>query len=268
MGRVKRKMAAVAAALLLLAGGLGAGGKINVKSERPLTEVVQQMPAGDGAIYPDANAAEGNKTNSGARSGWSGDEKAPPGPGTPEAGQAGTVAGAKDVPERQAQPRETAVKSPAGPGRHIRGYVNGRCVHVHDGDTITVRLDESPLQLTRVRLIGVDTPELVPGEFGETAGDYARSLLQGRKVRLVYDKERYDRYGRSLAYVYLPDWTFVNARLVEEGYARVITVRPNTAFAGDFEKLRDEAQKARRGIWAEPPPACTWRGEKKINIAV
>ncbi|MGI6491373.1 MAG: thermonuclease family protein [Pelotomaculum sp.] len=58
-----------------------------------------------------------------------------------------------------------------------------RCL---DGDTITVRLDLSPQKLTRIRLIGVDTPEIAAGEFGETTGNYTRSLLQGQKVKLVY----------------------------------------------------------------------------------
>lgn len=119
--------------------------------------------------------------------------------------------------------------------------------------------------MTKVRLIGIDTPELRIGEFGATARDFTRSLLQGRPVKLVYDQERYDKYGRSLAYVYLKDETLVNARLLKEGYARVMIIPPNTTHAADFDELQGEAQAKQIGIWAQPPPKSTWRGEKVLE---
>ena len=75
---------------------------------------------------------------------------------------------------------------------------------VVDGDTIVVR------GVGRVRLIGVDTPETVdprrPVEFfGREASAFTKRLLEGQRVRLEYDWERADRYGRTLAYVYLRD---------------------------------------------------------------
>jgi len=129
-----------------------------------------------------------------------------------------------------------------------QAQTNGKCIAVHDGDTITVRLDASPQKLTNIRLIGVDTPELVRGEFGETVGNFTRSLLQGQRVKLVCDKEKYDKYGRMLAYVYLEDGTFVNAKLLEEGYARVMSIKPNITYASEFQSLQDEAQKEQCGI--------------------
>ncbi|WP_286725800.1 thermonuclease family protein [Pelotomaculum sp. PtaB.Bin117] len=107
--------------------------------------------------------------------------------------------------------------------------------------------------------------KLVKREFGEDACNYTRSLLQGQKVRLLCDQERYDKYGRTLAYVYLEDGTFVNARLMKEGYARVMSIKPNTTHANEFETLQVEAQKGQRGIWANPPPNCAWRGERIIK---
>jgi micrococcal nuclease len=141
----------------------------------------------------------------------------------------------------------------------------GTCVSVHDGDTITVRLAKSPHRLLKVRLIGIDTPELRIGEFGQTARDFTQSLLLGQAVRLVYDRVRYDKYGRSLAYVYLQDRTFVNARLLEEGCGRVMTIPPNNVHAAEFKLLQDQAQEQQVGIWAQPPPKCTWRGETVVK---
>src|ERR1044071_8328926 len=96
-----------------------------------------------------------------------------------------------------------------------------RVVRVVDGDTVVVRTgghDE------RVRYIGVDTPESVkPGTpvqcFAKAASAANRRLVDGRRVRLDYDAERRDRYGRLLAYVYRrEDGEFVNAALVRDGY--------------------------------------------------
>jgi micrococcal nuclease len=141
----------------------------------------------------------------------------------------------------------------------------GTCVSVYDGDTITVRLNKSPQTLTKVRLIGLDTPELKSGEFGETAGNVTRSRLLGQKLKLEYDKELYDKYGRSLAYVYLNDGTFINAILLEQGYARVMTIPPNTAHAAEFKVLETKAQQQHSGIWSQPPHKCTWREESVVQ---
>lgn len=119
----------------------------------------------------------------------------------------------------------------------------GTCISVYDGDTLTVKLAQAPQKVIKVRLIGIDTPELEKGEFGETARDYTRSLLLGQKVSLVYDWDHFDKYGRTLAYVYLRDGTFINARLLEEGYARVMTIAPNTAHASEFNQLQAEAKE-------------------------
>src|SRR5438309_11531062 len=111
---------------------------------------------------------------------------------------------------------------------------------VVDGDTF-IALEGT--RRFRVRLIGVDTPETVkPGApigcFGPEASSYAHKTLTGRQVRLVYDVDRYDRYRRVLAYVYLGN-TFFNLELVLRGYAVVDTVPPNVANV-------DESVKAAR----------------------
>jgi micrococcal nuclease len=122
---------------------------------------------------------------------------------------------------------------------------------VVDGDTIQVRFlgrDE------RVRLIGVDTPEVSwyggQGDcFGERAGLYTRARLSGRTVRLVFDVDRRDRYGRLLAYVYLGSELF-NLTLVQRGYAEVETVPPDTRLARVFEAAAGRARSAGLGLWS------------------
>src|SRR5919106_2430176 len=86
---------------------------------------------------------------------------------------------------------------------------------VVDGDTVEVRIAGGR---DEVRYIGIDTPETVkPGEpvqcFGHRASAANRRLVEGRRVRLVFDRERRDVYGRLLAYVYVRG-RFVNAELV------------------------------------------------------
>jgi micrococcal nuclease len=121
---------------------------------------------------------------------------------------------------------------------------------VVDGDTIVTGLG-------RVRLIGVDTPETVDprrpvGCFGHEASANTAALLPpGTKVRLVYDVERRDRYGRLLAYVYrLDDGLFVNARILADGFASILTIPPNVAHADEFLELQRRAREAGRGLWS------------------
>ena len=120
-----------------------------------------------------------------------------------------------------------------------------------DGDTLWVAPD------TKVRLIGIDTPETHdPREpvqcFGAEATEFITSLVPvGTPVRLVYDVERLDRYDRTLAYVYRrADGLFVNAELVEQGYAAAYTVPPDVAHADEFVALEREARDAGRGLWS------------------
>ena len=77
------------------------------------------------------------------------------------------------------------------------------------------------------------------------------NLLIGKSVRLEYDLNRIDQYGRTLAYVYLKDGTFVNAELVKNGFAMTLTIPPNVKFADEFVKLQEEARENNRGLWKE-----------------
>jgi micrococcal nuclease len=122
---------------------------------------------------------------------------------------------------------------------------------VVDGDTIVVRLDG---RSERVRYIGVDTPESVkPGVrvqcFAKSAAKENRRLVLGRDVRLSYDAERRDRYGRLLAYVWRGD-LLVNAELVRLGYGKPLEIAPNLAHAPQLRELAAGAKRGRRGLWS------------------
>jgi len=126
-------------------------------------------------------------------------------------------------------------------------------VRVVDGDTVVAHL---PGGDERVRLIGIDTPESVdprrPVEcFGKEAARRTGELLpKGTEIRLERDVEARDRYGRLLAYVYrVDDGTFINLALAEEGYADVLTIPPNIAYADRFAAAVAGAREYGRGLW-------------------
>jgi micrococcal nuclease len=136
-----------------------------------------------------------------------------------------------------------------------RADLVGRVVRVVDGDTVKVRLQHGRGTRT-VRYIGVDTPETVkPGVsvqcYGEQASAFNERLVEGRRVRLEIGRERTDRYGRLLAYVYLrgSGSPFVNGELVRRGYARTLAIPPNTDRAGRFAVLERRAKNDHRGLW-------------------
>ncbi len=134
--------------------------------------------------------------------------------------------------------------------------VEARVVRVVDGDTIVASVAGEDQY---VRYIGVDTPETVKPDtpvqcYGERASAENHHLVEGRTVRLVFDRERRDVYGRLLAYVYTTRSggagpRFVNATLVRDGYARTLAIAPNTAHAPLFDRFAARAAKAGRGLW-------------------
>ena len=119
---------------------------------------------------------------------------------------------------------------------------------VVDGDTIFLTDGRS------VRYIGIDTPEIDTKKgdaepMGAEARAMNRRLVDGWTLRLTYDREKRDRYGRTLAYVHRADGLFVNAELLERGVAHVLYHFPNT---GQSDRLLGAQRKAMQrgvGIW-------------------
>jgi len=129
---------------------------------------------------------------------------------------------------------------------------------VLDGDT--VRIKSADGRVAKLRLIGIDTPEMgsrdepmPPEPFAREATAYTRRTLDGRRVRLEFEpaQQRHDRYGRLLAYVFLDDGTFINDDLVRQGFARAYTRFP-CRYEARFLAAEAEARAAGRGLWAAP----------------
>jgi micrococcal nuclease len=85
--------------------------------------------------------------------------------------------------------------------------------------------------------------------MGQKSYEFTKKLVEGKRVRLEFDAERHDRYKRILAYVYLEDGTFVNAEIVAQGYASLLTYPPNVKYADLFLKLYQLARENKRGLW-------------------
>jgi micrococcal nuclease len=135
---------------------------------------------------------------------------------------------------------------------------------VVDADTLLLENGE------RVRLIGIDTPEMHESaklqrdsrrssrdasaiqKLGRRAYEFVRPLAEGKRVSLEFDAERYDKYNRLLAYVYLKEnGLFLNAEIVKQGYASLMTIPPNVKYAELFQQLYRQARENRRGLWGE-----------------
>jgi len=123
---------------------------------------------------------------------------------------------------------------------------------VDDGDTVVLTDGR------RVRYTGINAPEVAhedrPAErFGPEARDFNRKLVFKKRVRLEFDREKHDQYGRVLAYLFLQDGIFVNAELVKGGYAYHVFLRPNTKYDTLLLSLQREAMAKRLGMWEEIP---------------
>lgn len=133
---------------------------------------------------------------------------------------------------------------------------SARVVYVVDGDTFDVDIPDRRKPHTRIRLWGVDTPEVgmhdtEPMYFGAEASRYAKQTLLDQPVRVELAPERTrDRYGRLLAYVYLADTgQMFNEMLLETGHAYA-DKRFAHAYKVRFTQLERQAQTAAAGLWA------------------
>lgn len=125
---------------------------------------------------------------------------------------------------------------------------------ISDGDTVVIQ-DGSDNQY-KIRFIGIDAPESrnvgnrkQVQVFGSEAKNHLKKLLFNKKIRLEFDVQKIDRYGRTLAYVYLENGVFLNQYLVQKGYARMATFPPNIKYVDIFRKSEEKARKNKLGMW-------------------
>lgn len=119
---------------------------------------------------------------------------------------------------------------------------------VNDGDTIVLADGRN------VRYIGINAPEIDHGSkkaepYGYKAKNYNKKMVLSTMIRLEIDKERYDQYGRLLAYIFLKDGKFVNKAMIEQGYAYLLPRRPNIRYNKVLLQSQRNAMSAKQGIW-------------------
>jgi micrococcal nuclease len=123
-----------------------------------------------------------------------------------------------------------------------------RVIKVYDGDTVLLLMDNKTY-LTR--LIGFDAPEMGQEPWGKKAREHLRTLLMdsGWDVSVETDMEKYDKYGRLLVYMWSEDRTFINERMLADGYAVLFTFQPNSKYADLFILAQRLAREKKSGIW-------------------
>lgn len=146
-------------------------------------------------------------------------------------------------------PLVSAARADDGGPVSVSAIVDGDTIHVDRGGRTTI-----------IRLLGIDTPELhdrndpaaPPQPLAREAANFTRHTLAGKHVRLEFEPgDRLDRFGRTLAYVFLDDGTLFNRELVRQGYARAYT-RYAFRYAEQLRADESAARREQRGLWARP----------------
>ncbi len=146
-------------------------------------------------------------------------------------------------------------------------------VKVVDGDTLDIDIPDGKYSHTRIRLWGIDTPETKdprtgPMYFGKEASDFATKLALGKQVTIYLEKEKNsrDKYHRLLTYIKLPDGTFLNEVLLNEGYAYA-DLRFKHGLYNKYKQLESVARSRKKGLWANvtPEQMPKWR-QKRLHL--
>lgn len=140
-------------------------------------------------------------------------------------------------------------------------------VRVVDGDTVIVA--RNGIKIT-VRTIGLDTPEVVDPRkpvqcFGREASAHAHQLLDGTSVTLEYDPTQgtKDKYGRTLAFVYLADGRSFEKTMITEGFGHEYTYRYPYKYQNEYKTAEKDAREHERGLWS--PAACAGNTTKAAS---
>jgi micrococcal nuclease len=128
------------------------------------------------------------------------------------------------------------------------GFV--RVTSVHDGDTISVMFGNRE---ERVRLIGIDAPELGQKPWGMKAKRKLQEMIRNsdRSVRVEMDVEERDKYGRLLAYLWTKDGRLINEEMLKAGYAFLYTIPPNVRYVERLRRAQEMAVQKKKGVWGE-----------------
>ena len=150
-----------------------------------------------------------------------------------------------------------------------------KVVYIVDGDTLDVDCPDGRFRHTRIRLLGVDSPETVKPDapvqyFGPEAKEFTRINAYGKRVTLLLDRARTrDKFGRLLAYVILPDGKNLNLELIAQGYAYA-DPRFDHPLKSRFKRAQDQARKNLRGLWkkvTEKDLPYYFRGRLKLPVS-
>lgn len=160
----------------------------------------------------------------------------------------------------------SAEKRP-GPSQHSKATsdISAAYIKTIDGDTIRVKLNG---KTEHIRLIGIDAPEKEDNkkarrdaertgrdvrtimQLGEKAKMHLTNLLSSSStLKIEFDVERRDHYGRLLGYIFLPDGQLVNKRMLEDGFASPMSVPPNVKYKDEFLRTAREAREKKLGLW-------------------
>lgn len=131
-----------------------------------------------------------------------------------------------------------------------------RVIEVHDGDTVTVVKDSFLGILAKkekIRLIGIDAPEIAQEPWGRRAKNHLRKLIRESdwQVKIELDVQQRDKYGRVLAYLWDKNGNMINYLMIRNGYAMVYTIPPNVKYAELFLQAQSLARDEKKGIWGK-----------------
>ena len=132
-----------------------------------------------------------------------------------------------------------------------------KVVNIVDGDTLDIDIADGEYEHTRVRLLGLDTPETAGGRgeemyYAREATEFVSGLALGEEVTVILDEKSpaRDRYGRLLAHLELADGRSVNEELVSEGFAYADLRFANDRFER-YVRVGEEARAGKKGLWKE-----------------
>lgn len=162
-----------------------------------------------------------------------------------------TIAGAVALLQQQGYLKEPAKQSKQVIEQSTPGLY--KVVKFDDGDTIAVDMEGKN---ETIRFIGVDTPETHDPRkpiqcFGKAASEFTKNLIGENRVRLEADptNSNRDRYNRLLRYIYLPDGTLVNKKIISEGYGFALVAFPFTKME-EFRAAQTSARENNKGLWS------------------